>query len=80
MWLWGWLCTTTVEPYDTSGDLLQPNKRSDAKPLDALILRAFAPFANWDGAYFTYIADHGYDTEQFHAFFPLLPSLLSGVA
>jgi mannosyltransferase PIG-V len=36
-------------------------------------------WANWDGAWFAHIAQHGYDTASATAFFPLYPILVRGV-
>lgn len=43
---------------------------------DGLIARLFGSFANWDGVYFSWIAEHGYTYEHFHAFFPLYPAIV----
>ena len=40
-----------------------------------VISSAFNGFAHWDGVYFLHIAQHGYDFELHHAFFPGLPLL-----
>ena len=42
---------------------------------DGIIARLFGSFANWDGVYFSWIAEHGYTYEHFHAFFPLYPAI-----
>jgi len=39
------------------------------------LLDAGQSLANWDGVYFSRIAECGYEYEQFQAFFPLLPLL-----
>jgi hypothetical protein len=36
-------------------------------------------WAHWDGAYFTYIAEHGYRSAEATAFFPFYPLLIRGV-
>lgn len=36
----------------------------------------FGTFAQWDSVWFIHIADHGYDSEQIAAFFPLYPLLV----
>ncbi len=43
--------------------------------LDGLLLRAVVPLASWDGVFFQRIAEAGYEYEQFHAFFPLVPAV-----
>jgi Mannosyltransferase (PIG-V) len=40
---------------------------------------ALSYWASWDGAWFTHIAQHGYDTAAATAFFPLYPLLIHGV-
>lgn len=41
-----------------------------------LTARLLGHFSNWDGVYFSWIAEHGYTYEHFHAFFPLYPLLV----
>lgn len=43
--------------------------------LDGLLMRAIVPLASWDGVFFQRIAEAGYEYEQFHAFFPLVPAM-----
>lgn len=43
---------------------------------DGIIPRVFGSFSNWDGVYFSWIAEHGYTYEHFHAFFPLYPIIV----
>lgn len=40
----------------------------------------FGTFAQWDSVWFIHIADHGYDSKQIAAFFPLYPLLVHGLA
>ncbi|MHB8469185.1 MAG: mannosyltransferase family protein [Gaiellaceae bacterium] len=40
----------------------------------------FGSFARWDSGWFLRIAEHGYDTKQSAAFFPLYPLLVHAVA
>lgn len=40
---------------------------------------ALGYWANWDGAWFAHIAQHGYDTASATAFFPLYPIVVRGV-
>ncbi|TMW68232.1 hypothetical protein Poli38472_007904 [Pythium oligandrum] len=57
-------CTALiVTPYDTSGRIISEH-------------RVWNAFANWDGVYYTLIAQHGYDYENVHAFFPLYPLIV----
>jgi len=68
----------TGGPYDSS----QAIAAAAATPLsaaDALVLRAAGHLANWDGVYFLHIAQRGYTSEQFHAFFPGLPLAIRAV-
>lgn len=46
-------------------------------PLSDLV---FGTFAQWDSVWFIHIADHGYDSTQITAFFPLYPMLVAAVA
>jgi mannosyltransferase PIG-V len=46
-------------------------------PLSDLV---FGTFAQWDSVWFLHIAEHGYDSEQITAFFPLYPLAVRGVA
>jgi Mannosyltransferase (PIG-V) len=40
----------------------------------------FGTFAQWDSVWFVHIADHGYDSKQIAAFFPLYPLLVHGLS
>jgi hypothetical protein len=40
----------------------------------------FGTFAQWDSVWFVHIADHGYDSKQIAAFFPLYPLVVHGLA
>lgn len=55
-----------IQPYDRS------NRPAAFPPLQAL--------CNWDGVYFTAIAERGYAYEQEFAFFPLLPTLAGALS
>ena len=69
-------------PYDSSFHLLPPGALQERRALDSAVVRALAPLASWDGAYFLHLAAPwgGYAYEQFHAFFPALPAALSAAA
>lgn len=40
----------------------------------------FDAFAQWDAQWFIHVADHGYDSQQVTAFFPLYPLLVAALA
>jgi hypothetical protein len=46
-------------------------------PLSDLL---FGTFAQWDSVWFLHVAEHGYDSEQVTAFFPLYPAVVHVVA
>src|SRR5207244_2207398 len=46
---------------------------------DALGDTLFGTFAQWDSVWFIHIADHGYDSKQIAAFFPLYPLVVHGL-
>lgn len=59
---------------------LQSNKSTATERLTALTARsALAKLAVWDSVFFVRIAKCGYEYEQFHAFFPLLPLTMRAV-
>jgi GPI mannosyltransferase 2 len=66
-----------VPTYDTSSSVTAPHSQAW---LDNLLSDRLGRLSNWDGAYFTHLATQGYTTEQFHAFFPLLPYAMRQVA
>ena len=47
---------------------------------DPLTDLLFGTFAEWDSGWFLHIAEHGYDSRQSTAFFPLYPLVVRGVA
>lgn len=77
-----------VDDYDTSGRLspddgvsgkssgLDEHLRSPSSPLCA----AVEGLVTWDAVYFQRISEVGYEHEQTHAFFPLIPAVTRGVA
>ena len=77
-----------VDDYDTSGRLspddgvsgkssgLDEHLRSPSSPLCA----AVEGLVTWDAVYFQRISEIGYEHEQTHAFFPLIPAVTRGVA
>ena len=72
--LWVIALSYVVEPYDSSQETrLYTQPRSI---VDDFVLKRLSRFSNWDGVFFTHLAQAGYDKEQFHAFFPLLPLVI----
>jgi mannosyltransferase PIG-V len=53
---------------------------SPFRAYESLTDTLFGTFAQWDSVWFIHIADHGYDSKQITAFFPLYPLLVHGVA
>jgi len=47
---------------------------------DGLTDLLFDTFAQWDSVWFVHIADHGYDSQQATAFFPLYPAVVHAVS
>jgi phosphatidylinositol glycan class V len=68
----GTLALNLVGAYDSSTNILLGATIPDSLPN----VYPFTCSANWDGAYFTRIAEQGYRYEQAHAFFPLMPLLM----
>jgi GPI mannosyltransferase 2 len=61
----GWI----ISDYDTSTNILKEGSVPIA-----------SRFIKWDAVYFAHIAQNGYECEQFHAFFPLLPWLVHALS
>ena len=61
-----------ARPYDDS--LAAIRSAPPTSDLDALLKRTVVPLASWDGVFFQRIGEAGYEYEQFHAFFPLVPA------
>jgi phosphatidylinositol glycan class V len=59
-------------------DVFMSDKRYPPHP--PFIETLFGGFDNWDSEYFMHIAEHGYQYEQCHAFFPLYPLLMRYLA
>ena len=60
-----------------------PLPRARVSPFDAHLPHLdllFGTFAKWDATWFVHIAEHGYDSEQAAAFFPLYPAVVAAVA
>jgi len=60
-----------------------PLRGSDSPPFRAyegVTDLLFGTFAHWDSVWFIHIAEHGYDSKQVTAFFPLYPILVHGLA
>ena len=68
------LTTYLIPPYDTSA--------AEAYPSSGLLLDGITSIGhgNWDSIYFNHLAQHGYDYENFGAFFPLYPAIIAGLA
>ena len=77
-----------VQDYDTSGRLSPGDGVSAKTPVDAghpkspssPLCAAVEGLVTWDAVYFLRISEVGYEHEQTHAFFPLLPAVTRGVA
>ncbi|CAG8489473.1 13198_t:CDS:2 [Ambispora gerdemannii] len=70
------LATTSaylLDDYDSSVSTLLTAKNSSS----STVLQAFL---RWDAFYFLHLAEEGYVYEQEHAFFPLFPILVRGIA
>ena len=61
-----------IEDYDSSTEL-----RLDESDSSNWITKLFLPFYKWDSVYFMQISTNGYEYEQYHAFFPAYPLLIS---
>lgn len=64
-----------IPSYDTSSSIREPSLAADQ-----FLARALSAFANWDSVFYLGIAERGYEFEQEHAFFPLLPAAIRGCA
>jgi len=73
--LWWAITLTFGRAYDSSQSLVTPPAAPGCAAAEGVVQSLVRPLANWDGMYFTHLAQHGYTVEQFHAFFPLLPYL-----
>ena len=66
-----------IPDYDTSTRVIEQSIPITSA-FDRFIRYLFSCFSHWDAVYFTDIAlTKGYQFEQFHAFFPLLPILIN---
>lgn len=61
-----------VDDYDTSGALEPEGLRVPS----SFACRRLEGVVTWDSVYFARVASEGYEHEQAHAFFPLLPALM----
>ena len=67
-----------VDDYDTSGSLSPgPGPRD---PSSSALCRRAEGLVTWDSVYFARVATNGYEYEQTHAFFPLLPWLMRALS
>ena len=67
----------------TAATLLWAPLRRGISPLGAyggLSDLVFGTFAQWDSVWFIHVADHGYDSDQVTAYFPLYPLVVRAVA
>eukprot|EP01127_Copromyxa_protea_P017093 TRINITY_DN5176_c0_g1_i1.p1 TRINITY_DN5176_c0_g1~~TRINITY_DN5176_c0_g1_i1.p1 ORF type:complete len:427 (-),score=49.25 TRINITY_DN5176_c0_g1_i1:21-1301(-) len=71
VWILSIIVANCAEPYDTSLSVVLHTP--DNTKGDVLVSSLLGHFSSWDGTYFLGIALKGYQFEQFHAFFPLLP-------
>ena len=74
MWILSIASNVLIRDYDTSCTV------TSISGADGIVENLFGQFARWDGVYFTRIAEFGYEYEQNHAFFPLLPLLINLIA
>uniref|UniRef100_H2YY96 GPI mannosyltransferase 2 n=1 Tax=Ciona savignyi TaxID=51511 RepID=H2YY96_CIOSA len=65
---------------DHKADAFQPEVSPPVGRIDSIIRSTLDGFHKWDAKYFVYIAEHGYETENTFAFFPLLPTSCWGIA
>lgn len=66
-----------IPDYDTSTRVIEQTIPITSA-FDGFIRYSLSCFSHWDAVYFTDIAlSKGYQFEQFHAFFPLLPILIN---
>lgn len=78
-----------VAPYDASASLQaaaaaeEPDGGASgpfpANGGESAVMALLGPFSNWDGVFFTRVAEAGYEFENHHAFFPLLPFAIRSV-
>lgn len=61
-----------IPQWDNSSDLVISSEESPSR-LDWTLMKLLMPFFRWDAVHFHRIALYGYEFEQQHAFFPLLP-------
>ncbi|KAG0013485.1 hypothetical protein BGZ80_011050 [Entomortierella chlamydospora] len=62
-----------IQDYDSALELVLPIET----PSQQLFKSIFGVFLRWDSFYFVHIAEKGYVFEQEHAFFPLVPALMT---
>ncbi|KAF9167727.1 hypothetical protein BGX20_011522 [Mortierella sp. AD010] len=62
-----------IQDYDSALELVLPIET----PSQQFFKSVFGVFLRWDSFYFVHIAEKGYVFEQEHAFFPLVPALMT---
>ncbi|XP_061104262.1 palmitoyltransferase ZDHHC18-A isoform X2 [Conger conger] len=65
---------------DHAADAFRPPRAEEARLLDGGAELLLGGLSRWDAEHFLFIAEHGYLYEHNHAFFPLLPLCLRGLA
>lgn len=71
-------CSHFLESYDTSSTLVDDT--CDGSGSTALRNPAISKLQVWDTIFYSRIANCGYEYEQYHAFFPLVPHVMGLVA
>ncbi len=74
LWIFAMVANILIKDYDSSSQVNATTLPQNS--LDKLIELLFGQFSHWDAVYFLRIAQYGYEYEQNHAFFPMLPLLL----
>ncbi|KAI3629947.1 hypothetical protein MIR68_011382 [Amoeboaphelidium protococcarum] len=70
----------TIGHFDASTAALIRDNCPDPNFIETSLIYFFEPYLRWDAVYFHHISLNGYAFEQEYAFFPLVPTLISGIA
>ncbi|KAI3633683.1 hypothetical protein MIR68_008630 [Amoeboaphelidium protococcarum] len=70
----------TIGHFDASTAALIRDNCPDPNFIETSLIYFFEPYLRWDAVYFHHISLNGYVFEQEYAFFPLVPTLISGIA